>query len=111
MKFEYSQLIEDVQKKAVISVRSVRDVKLLKEDIESVTGLTISYNTLRRLFGFLERITPSLVTLNTLSQYLGFKSYGNYLNHKNNFEEDLNSFSRRADKEGIYFFILLKGTS
>ena len=87
MKFEYSQLIEDVQKKAVISVRSVRDVKLLKEDIESVTGLTISYNTLRRLFGFLERIAPSLVTLNTLSQYLGFKSYGNYLNHKNNFDD------------------------
>ena len=86
MKFEYSHLVEDVQKKAVIPVNSVRDVKFLKEDIESVTGLTISYNTLRRLFGFLERTTPSLITLNILSQYLGFKSYANYLNNKSNFD-------------------------
>jgi hypothetical protein len=87
MKFEYSHLVEDVQKKAVIPVKGVRDVKLLKEDIESVTGLTISYNTLRRLFGFLERTTPSLITLNILSQYLGFKSYANYLNNKSNFDD------------------------
>ena len=87
MKFEYSHLLEDVQKKAVIPVKSVRDVKLLKEDIESVTGLTISYNTLRRLYGFLERTTPSLITLNILSQYLGFKSYANYLNNKSNFDD------------------------
>ena len=33
MKFEYSHLVEDVQKKAVIPVKGVRDVKLLKEDI------------------------------------------------------------------------------
>ena len=31
---DYSQLLIDVQKKASVSVQSVRDLKLLKEEIE-----------------------------------------------------------------------------
>ena len=87
IKSDYSVLLGNVQKKAFVNVKSVRDVKILKADIELVTGLQISYNTLRRLFGFLDRTAPSLTTLNTLARYLGFRSYGNYLNSKSNFDD------------------------
>ena len=79
---DYSQLLIDVQKKASVSVQSVRDLKLLKEEIEVKSDLVISYNTLRRVFGFLSQNTPSTNTLNKLSMFLGFNTYSAYLNHK-----------------------------
>ena len=71
---DYSQLLIDVQKKASVSVQSVRDLKLLKEEIEVKSDLVISYNTLRRVFGFLSQNTPSTNTLNKLSMFLGFNT-------------------------------------
>jgi hypothetical protein len=87
MNTDHSQLLIDIQKKSNIRVSNVRDVKYLKEEIESYKGLKIGYNTLRRLFGFLEQTTPSVNTLNTLANYLESKSYSNYINKKLNFDE------------------------
>lgn len=87
MKNDYSQLLIDVQKKSNITVADVKDVKYLKEEIDFVTNKKISFNTLRRLFGFLQKTNPSIQTLNILSNYLGFNSYSNYKNNKNNFED------------------------
>lgn len=84
---EYSQLLIDVQKKSNISISNVQDVKFLKEDLESNTTKTIGFNTLRRLFGFLESKKPSIKTLNTLSNYLGFNSYSSYKNNQINYDE------------------------
>ncbi|MFT5256998.1 MAG: hypothetical protein ACI9KF_000622 [Arenicella sp.] len=81
------QLLIDVQKKSNIIINNVGDIKYLKEAIESFNDLKIGYNTLRRLFGFLNKTKPSLSTLNTLSNYLEFTSYTNYLTNKLNFDE------------------------
>ena len=51
----HSQLLIDVQKKSNINITNVRDVKYLKEEIESFSDLEIGFNTLRRLFGFLKK--------------------------------------------------------
>ena len=87
MNLDHSQLLIDVQKKSNIIVNNVGDIKYLKEAIESTNNLKIGYNTLRRLFGFLNKTKPSLSTLNTLAYYLEFSSFTNYLNNKLNFDE------------------------
>ena len=39
----------------------------------------ISYNTLRRFFGLVEKTKPNTRTLNALSKYAGFKSYSHFI--------------------------------
>ena len=87
MQKEYSKLIIDIQKKSNIEILKVRDLKYLQEDIHNVTTKNISFNTLRRFFGFLPKTVPSIATLNILSKYLGFVSYSNYLNNKEIYAE------------------------
>ena len=82
-----SQLLIDIQKKSRINVINIGDVKYLQEEIESFNDLKIGFNTLRRLFGFIKTTTPSAATLNTLANYLEYRSYSNYLNNRENFEE------------------------
>jgi hypothetical protein len=84
---DYSQLLIDVQKKSNIAISSVRDLKFLKEVIETNTAQKIGFNTLRRLFGFLETKKPNINTLNTLAIYLGFRSFSNYKNSQLNYDE------------------------
>jgi hypothetical protein len=78
MEIDFSQFLVDVQKKANIIVSNVNDVQFLKLEIEISTGISIGFNTLRRLFGFLENRKPSIKTLNTLSKYIGFNSFSHY---------------------------------
>lgn len=84
---DYSQLLIDVQKKANITITSIRDVKFLKEEIDTNIDNSIGFNTLRRLFGFLDKTIPSIATLNTLSMYLGFTSFSSYKNQQANYSE------------------------
>lgn len=86
MTTDHAELLLDVQKKSNIVVTKARDVKYLKDEIESFKDLKIGFNTLRRLFGFLEETKPTLATLNTLAGYLDCRSYGNYLSNKSNFD-------------------------
>ena len=83
----HSQLLIDVQKKSNINITNVRDVKYLQEEIESFSDLNIGFNTLRRLFGFLKKTKPSNATLNTLANYLEYRSYTSYISNRGNFEE------------------------
>ena len=87
MKKDATQILIDVQKKSGITIEKVRDIKNLKEEIEASISVPISYNTLRRLFGFLPKTIPSKATLTILSKYLGFASYSNYINNKPNNDE------------------------
>lgn len=87
MKEDYSQILIDIQKKSRITVENIKDLKNLKEEVESHSDVKIGFNTLRRLFGFLPKTVPSKNTLNLLSNYLGFASYSNYINNKLNFDE------------------------
>ncbi len=87
MEPRYSQLLIDIQKKANISVGSTRDLKFLKEEIETATQKVIGFNTLRRLFGFLESRTPSITTVDTLASFLGFTSFSSYQNNRQSYEQ------------------------
>ena len=87
MNLDHSQLLIDVQKKSNIIVNNVGDIRYLKEALESFNNLKIGYNTLRRLFGFLNKTKPSLSTLNTLANYLEFTSFTSYLKDNLNFDE------------------------
>ncbi|WP_353169936.1 hypothetical protein [Flavobacterium sp.] len=84
---DYFQLLIDIQKKSNITVTSIRDVKYLKEELDAVTNKPLGFNTLRRLFGFLDKTVPSITTLNSLSIYLGFSSFSSYKNHQANYSE------------------------
>lgn len=86
MQNEYAQLLLDVQKKSSITVNKSRDLRFLKEEIEENSESKIGFNTLRRLFGFLEKTEPSISTLNILSAYLGFSSYNAYKNNIINYD-------------------------
>mgnify|MGYP001033714152 FL=1 len=87
MKADYTQLLIEVQKKANIVVRNISDITFLKVEIETETTNIIGFNTLRRLFGFLEKTKPSIKTLNTLAAYIGFSSFYKYQNHQINYDE------------------------
>lgn len=82
-----SQILIDLQKKSGITVERVKDIKILMDEIESKTNSKIGFNTLRRLFGFLPETVPSKATLNILSKYLGFTSYGQYINLKTHYDD------------------------
>jgi len=84
---DYSQILIDIQRKSSINVSSVTELKLLMDEIETLTDESIGYNTLRRLFGFLPNTKPSTKTLNTLSMFLGFSSYSAYLNDKSIYDD------------------------
>ncbi|MEN8745181.1 MAG: hypothetical protein ABF284_01265 [Polaribacter sp.] len=87
MQNEYAQLLLDVQKKSNVTVSKSRDLRFLKQDIDDNSELGIGFNTLRRLFGFLEKTTPSISTLNILSVYLGFSSYSSYKQNIINYDD------------------------
>lgn len=87
MKNDYTQILIDIQKKSRITVQNVKDIKNLRDEIESSVTSKIGYNTMRRLFGFLPKTVPSHTTLTLLSNYLGYTSYSSYINNKLNFDE------------------------
>ena len=114
---DHSQLLLDIEKKSNIVITKVRHVKCLKEEIESYKDLKIGFNTLRRLFGFLEKTKPTLATLNTLARYLEYRSYAGYLSNKLNFDawyfqqkllliqqkNDLNKTDFNSINEGVQY--------
>lgn len=58
------------------------ECELLSKDIEKVTNNYISPQTLRRTFGFLDSdFSPSVKTLNILSQYVGFPNWYSVMEH------------------------------
>ncbi len=87
MQNDYAQLLLDVQKKSNIKVNKSRDLRFLKEEIEENSESGIGFNTLRRLFGFLEKTEPSISTLNILAVYLGFSSYSSYKQNTINYDD------------------------
>jgi len=80
------QLKIDIFKKSAIPIKSLMDIHILRAEIMDISGQIISFNTLRRFYGFLDHTKPSIKTLNKLSIYLGFRSYGNYLDKSSNYE-------------------------
>jgi len=68
----------DIQKQIGYQIENLSELKMAQEAIEWNSKKKISFNTLRRFFGFLKSTTPNLNTLNTLSQFIGYENYSTY---------------------------------
>lgn len=73
-------LQKKIESKFGRSIRSLSDLKDLKEDVFKFTNYSIGFNTLRRFYGFLPTTKPSRNTLNYLSKYVGFENYSSFVN-------------------------------
>lgn len=75
-------LKEEVEKKFGKKVENRGDCELIADGILEILDKTISYNTLRRLYGLAPYSKPNMNTLNTLAEFIG---YHNYLHFTKNF--------------------------
>jgi hypothetical protein len=76
-------LKSEVEKKFGRRVLSSADCKELCDDILRASSTKISFNTIRRIFNLMKADTsPSIQTLNILSNYCGFSSYDYLINLK-----------------------------
>jgi len=65
-------LKENIERRFGSAIDDVATLKRLLASINKNADVELSYNTLRRFFGFLPPTKPNINTLNSLSQYLGF---------------------------------------
>ena len=77
-------LKDDVISKFGEQIQNLTDAKKLSNDIFIETGVTLSYNTIRRIFGLIkiQQTSFHIKTVNTLSKYCGFK---NAITHKKHY--------------------------
>lgn len=79
-------LIESIKQKVLeqagIKAISPGDCKLLSALVSDKTHKQISDTTLKRIYGFtFSKFLPSLYTLNTLSEYIGYKGWEDFSKH------------------------------
>jgi hypothetical protein len=73
-------LKENIERRFGSRIDNVATLKRLLVSINRNSDLELSYNTLRRFFGFLPSTKPNINTLNSLSQYLGFNDFHAFSN-------------------------------
>jgi hypothetical protein len=84
------QYLKDLQAIKSIKITSGNQCKNLSEEIFKSTGSLISFQTLRRVLGFIKTDTqPTIQTLNILSRFLEFDSYDSYIRSVNSKEPEL----------------------
>jgi hypothetical protein len=66
-------------KNAGFELKGRGDCEVLSHLILEKTDEFISYNTLRRLFGLVAYVKPSINSLNTLARFNGYKSYVDFI--------------------------------
>ncbi|HBP44403.1 MAG TPA: hypothetical protein DD635_00760 [Flavobacteriales bacterium] len=79
-------LKEAVLDKAGIKMQGRGDCHLLSDLILGQTNEFISYNTLRRLYGFAPKVKPRKKTLDVLAQFSGYTSFQQFCLQHNRFE-------------------------
>ena len=90
------------QKKAGFKIDNYNTSRRLSDIICIETGITLSYNTLRRFFGVVKSVKPSNHTLDTLAMFNGYSNYTDFTRnfHLNNrWEEEFKLASLMQDSE------------
>ena len=90
------------QKKVGFKIDNYNTSKRLSEIICIETGITLSYNTLRRFFGVVKSVKPSNHTLDTLSVFNGFLNFTDFTRNfhlKNRWEEEFKLAALMQDSE------------
>ena len=96
------------QKKAGFKIDNYNSSRRLSEIICIETGISLSYNTLRRFFGIVKTVKPSNHTLDTLALFNGFLNYTDFTRNfhlKNRWELEfkLASLMQDSEKELLLF--------
>ena len=96
------------QKKAGFKIDNYNSSRRLSEIICIETGISLSYNTLRRFFGIVKTVKPSNHTLDTLALFNGFLNYTDFTRNfdlKNRWEQEfkLASLMQDSEKELLLF--------
>ena len=73
-----SDLIKEVEKRFGKKIENRGDCELLSLLILELLDETVSYNTLRRMFGLMKYSKPNSKTLNLLAQFVGYNGYINF---------------------------------
>ncbi|TLX72795.1 hypothetical protein E9993_16775 [Labilibacter sediminis] len=85
-------IIEEIQKKFGKEISYAKDCLVLSEEISTYTNRQVSVTTLKRFFGIVEsQFNPSKFTLDTLSMYLDFNNWQDFIN---SFEKEKHTFSK-----------------
>ncbi len=78
------------------TIRYSSDIEALSYDIEASTGLPVSVNTLKRLWGIVCDVKkPRLYTLDIIAKYIGADTWDDLANNK--LEDNCNSGFNRVD--------------
>ena len=68
-------LKKEIAKKIKREIKSSGDCIFLSNAIFEILDIDISYNTIRRFYNLLPSTNPSIKTLNTLAQFIGYRNY------------------------------------
>lgn len=68
-------LKKEIARKIKREIKSRGDCIFLSNAIFEILDIEISYNTIRRFYNLLPSTNPSIKTLNTLVQFIGYKNY------------------------------------
>ncbi len=83
-------LKQDVQQKLGHSLDSPKEFALLSSCIKESTAQTVSASTLMRVWDYVgSDVRPRITTLNTLALFLGFKSFEEFCEGKNDSSADV----------------------
>ena len=117
-------LKERVERKFGSAIKDAATLKVLLMHINKSSDIDLSYNTLRRFFGFLAATKPNINTLNGLSQYVGFRNFYSFSNQHNfpNWEpwlyvlrfkqqekiseEDIQFFNSQVNNQNFVFYFI-----
>jgi len=101
-------IIDKIEKTFGRNIRYSSDVEELCYRIESVTGRSVSVNTLKRLFGIVKDVKePRLYTLDTIANFLDCKTWDELLNKERGSNSDFslnNEIKIDSLKEGERVF-------
>tara|TARA_B110000027_G_C15835407_1_gene176056 strand:+ start:135 stop:458 length:324 start_codon:yes stop_codon:yes gene_type:complete len=76
------ELKKEIEKRVGFEVQNRGDCELISYAILELLDISISYNTIRRLYGLAPYTNANSQTLNTLAQFVG---YNNFLHFTQNF--------------------------
>jgi hypothetical protein len=79
---QIEQLQTDIETALSMKLKTPKDFEYLRERLFARQHVVVSVTTLKRLWGYVrEDVSPRLSTLNTLSQFIGYKDWNEYQNN------------------------------
>lgn len=97
------QLLKDLRLHSGLSLTAGNQCKKLSEIIFTATGYQLSWQSLRRLLGFIKSDSePNILTLNIIGRFLGYDSYVGYENSKQSQHNTLQVSSFMDIMEMVY---------